>query len=418
MILFIIKFTVSLLVIYALYMIFFARENVPVFKRYFLISGIVFSLLVSFLRFDVETASPEVIPVAVSSQIVSIDAVGSEMLLHDSSGWGIKHIVAIFYLSVSLLLLVRYVLNIRCLIMSGRNAIQFNGYNLSVLKGGTGIYSFLNTIYINEKDYNNGDIRKEILIHELTHIKQKHSIDIIFIEFLQVIFWFNPLLILFKKQMRLNHEYLADNGVINSDIDIIDYQNFILHSVFRNNLSYLASSFNYSFTKKRFIMLKKERSIKRMFFKGITVIPVIALLILLTFSPKMMASGMEEWWEPILKKHNLEAKAYNNFERVFIMGDNNSITDNVCTVTNATVIVKGEKDNYMLIEAKGVTYNIETGELIAESAVATDYSNTDSGDSNIIRSYESSRIKTNVITPLIVRADTIRVMKDKRLSSF
>lgn len=357
-------------------MIFFAKENAPVFKRYFLILGIIFSFLISFLKFDLQmTSEKAILPATVSNQMTDISIAGSEIFLSSSPDWDVKSIIPLIYLSVVLLLSIRYVLNIRRLIKSGKKAIRLNGYNIVILKGNATIYSFLNTIYINEKDYNNGTINKEILIHELTHIKQKHSIDILFIEFLQVIFWFNPLLILFKKEIKLNHEYLADNGVINSDIDVIDYQYFMLNSASRDNSSYLASSFNYSFIKKRIIMLKKEKSSTRLFLKGITISPLILLIaIVFTFSSKAMAADTNNWWEPILKKHNLEVTSYTNIGDVFEMGDNNSIHNNICDLTNATMIIKGKNEEYLIIQADRIIHNIKTGALKIESGILKRYS--------------------------------------------
>ena len=55
-------------------------------------------------------------------------------------------------------------------------------------------HSFLNYIYVNGDQYLNGEIDEKLLAHEMAHVKQKHSWDIIFIELIHMIFWFNPIL--------------------------------------------------------------------------------------------------------------------------------------------------------------------------------------------------------------------------------
>lgn len=375
-----IKSTASLLIIYVLYMIFMAKENAPVFKRYYLIFGILFSYVISCVEISLPTISTEIrVPMIVNNQIAEIDAAGfSAFSSHSNTLEIVQQMVVVVYLSVFLLLAFRYILNLSRLIKSGRTAKQLNGYKVALLQGDASPYSFFNTIYISEKDYNNGDISKEILFHELVHIKQKHSIDILFVEFLQVVFWFNPLLYLLKREIKLNHEYLADVGVVSSDIAISDYQKSMINSVFRNNSSCLASNFNYSFIKKRIIMLKKEKSPVRLFLKGITIFPFILLVaIAFAFSSNGMPIGTSKWWEPILKKHNLEIVGYNNFGDVFEMGDTNTIVDGVSNLTNATMIVKGKSGDYLIIQANSIEHNIKTGALKIELGVFKRYSDID-----------------------------------------
>jgi beta-lactamase regulating signal transducer with metallopeptidase domain len=73
----------------------------------------------------------------------------------------------------------------------------------------------LNTIFINQDDYHNRKI-EELYTHELIHVTKKHSIDILIIETLKVLFWFNPIFIFYKRAIQLNHEFLADEKVVKS----------------------------------------------------------------------------------------------------------------------------------------------------------------------------------------------------------
>jgi hypothetical protein len=140
-------------------------------------------------------------------------------------------------------------------------------------------HTFLSSIFINFEDYNNRNIEDELYTHELVHVNQKHTLDILFIEFLKVIFWFNPLLIFYKKAIQLNHEFLADEEIVKTYNNVPFYQNLLLQKGSGNKTIYLASNMNYSVTKKRLIMMTKSTSQKIAVLKKIAIIPILAGLI-------------------------------------------------------------------------------------------------------------------------------------------
>ncbi len=113
---------------------------------------------------------------------------------------------------------------------------------------------------MSKQDYLNKAIAEELLSHEIEHIRQSHSIDVIFIELVKIIYWFNPVLILYSRAIRVNHEYLADNGVIGDPCDIKDYADKLLNFISCNRNVPLTSGFNPSLTRKRLIMLTKSKS--------------------------------------------------------------------------------------------------------------------------------------------------------------
>lgn len=112
-------------------------------------------------------------------------------------------------------------------------------------------FVFLNYFFINKEVFQSNQVEKEIYIHELTHIKQKHSLDILFVELLKIIFWFNPIIWSYKKAIQLNHEYLADQAVNNTFENKTAYQFLLLSKISHKSESFnLSSTFNYSITKK------------------------------------------------------------------------------------------------------------------------------------------------------------------------
>ena len=96
-----------------------------------------------------------------------------------------------------------------------------------------------------------------ILQHEKWHIRHRHYIDMILIELLCRLFWFNPLAWWVRKELRSVGEFQVDKSVLSEGQDIYTYQTMILEDVISMN-PYLAHGFNQSFTKKRFIKMKKS----------------------------------------------------------------------------------------------------------------------------------------------------------------
>jgi hypothetical protein len=114
-------------------------------------------------------------------------------------------------------------------------------------------FSFYKSIFINESI--TGSKLEMILKHELWHIKHRHFLDVFLIEVIVRIFWFNPVLWWVRRELRNVDEFQTDRSVLDEGHDLYKYQTIILEEVMENN-SYLANSFNSSFTKKRFIMMK------------------------------------------------------------------------------------------------------------------------------------------------------------------
>ncbi len=140
-------------------------------------------------------------------------------------------------------------------------------------------HSFLKYIFLPKTDFKNNALPAEVLQHEQAHVIQKHSWDILFIELLQVIFWFNPLLILLKKSVALNHEFLADQAALKQENNVTNYTNLLFTYSGGANHTALSSPINYSLTKKRILMLSKTRSVKKLAARIALFVPVLALCV-------------------------------------------------------------------------------------------------------------------------------------------
>ncbi|HXJ99009.1 MAG TPA: M56 family metallopeptidase, partial [Gelidibacter sp.] len=89
-------------------------------------------------------------------------------------------------------------------------------------------HTFFRYIFLNQQKFETQQIPKEVFIHEKAHAKQKHSIDILLIELLHILFWFNPLIYFMKQFIKMNHEFLADEAVLKQGIEPSIYQQLLL----------------------------------------------------------------------------------------------------------------------------------------------------------------------------------------------
>jgi TonB family protein len=283
---YIIRSSFSLALLYVFFTLFLCKDKMHRFNRFYLIASLIFSFIIPILTIPTFFPSNPVTNLVGLSNLQDSYAQLQSMTLKEESRFNFEKLFPFFYFSVSLLLFIRFIFNlIRLEISKSINpSTEYDGHRIVLINNLVLPYSFLSTIYVNSVEYKEGRIPKELFLHEISHISQRHSIDIILIEFLKVFFWFNPFIYFFKKAIMLNHEYLADEAVTYSENNSKSYINILLNIAFRNNNSYLASSFNYSFTKKRLLMMTKNKFSKTAFLKKIAVIPLFLLMGLLVIN--------------------------------------------------------------------------------------------------------------------------------------
>ncbi|GAA0711892.1 hypothetical protein GCM10009430_01800 [Aquimarina litoralis] len=156
----------------------------------------------------------------------------------------------------------------------------FNTFPIRILPNSKDAFTFWNTIYIgsqlskNEKD--------QILIHEIVHLKQKHTLDLLWFEIIKIIFWFNPLLYIYHSRIITLHEYISDASAIKL-LGKRQYYEQLLNANFETkNVQFANNFFNHTLLKKRIIMLQKTKSKSKAKFKYLAILPL--LLVMLTFT--------------------------------------------------------------------------------------------------------------------------------------
>ncbi|WP_278019750.1 M56 family metallopeptidase [Flavobacterium ginsengisoli] len=257
MIAFIVKSTVALCVFLAFYHLILEREKMHQFNRFFLLFAIVISVAIPFISFEIIKE----IPVDFSRQVAISQHALNTSIHQTAEKVDYKFILLwTLYAIVMLLMAVRFGRNIWKIFSRIGNSpnVEFKNSKLVLVKEKIVPHTFLHYIFINLEDYKKQNIEAELYTHELVHVHQKHTLDILFIEFLKVVFWFNPIFLFYKKAIQLNHEFLADQEIVKTYNNVPFYQNLLLTKGSEKQTIYLASNLNYLVTKKRLIMMKKE----------------------------------------------------------------------------------------------------------------------------------------------------------------
>ena len=121
--------------------------------------------------------------------------------------------------------------------------------------------------------------RNEIIKHEMAHIQQHHSLDLIILELFIVFQWFNPVIWLYKFSLKGIHEFLADDKLLSSGTNKLFYQTLLLNQLVGIQINDLTNNFNQSLIKQRFIMMTKIKSKGKAKWKYLLPVPITVLLI-------------------------------------------------------------------------------------------------------------------------------------------
>lgn len=291
--LYLIEASICLSLFYIIYLLFIKDETFHKLKRFYLLASVIISIAIPILPSAQWTKKIEktIIPQKVEnvSDAISHNNFGrilfgstqDQTVIHNKERQSITffEIFGIFYVLGIVLMSFRLALNfyqIYSLIKRNENKPN-RKYTIIPLADDYPTFSFFRYIFINDKNLNEND-KNDILFHEEIHIKQGHSYDIVFIEIYKILFWFNPLLSLYKNSLLKVHECLADEFVLRSrSINLQDYQSLLLKQYLSNFKIELAHPFNYSLIKFRIAMMTKTKSKRWAKYKLLFAIPIIII---------------------------------------------------------------------------------------------------------------------------------------------
>ena len=286
---YIIKSIACLFLFWAFYKLCLENLSNHWFKRWFLLLSIGSSLIIPAITFtEYVVFTPQVyanVQTTANDSLVLEGVASTQVSVMDTINWSMLFLsiygIGLFVFGF------RLFKNLGQILLRIKQNIKIKqGYGTKVLlKDILPPHTFFSYIFLNKQKFEANNIPKEVLLHEEIHAKQWHSIDVIFIELLQVLFWFNPMVFLFKNAIKLNHEFLADSAVIKKTKAPKAYQNTLLSYLSKESENKyqsikMANAINYSSIKKRFKIMKKESPKKTVLLRTMLVFPLFALLLL------------------------------------------------------------------------------------------------------------------------------------------
>ncbi|MBB5397654.1 M56 family metallopeptidase [Mucilaginibacter sp. AK015] len=244
-----------------------------------------------------------------------------------------------------------------------KHLVYQNQYKLINLNDENTAFSFFNYLFIGR----NLPQAETIIAHELVHIRQKHSADILLLELLKVINWFNPLIYLVQRSLKTIHEYIADEQTAAHERDTLAYSSFLLNNAYGIQGAPISHSFfNYNLLKKRIIMLNQKRSGKLARLKYLAAVPLCAGMLCtstLLFSKDygvidLAPQKTVEIPDPVIDSTKYALKIVNKADKVTIISDKMVFTNPKTNVESVyTVNSLTEKDKITLKE-KGLDVSV------------------------------------------------------------
>lgn len=292
MIVYLIKTILTSGLLIAGYYIILENEKIHRFKRFYLLCSIVLALVIPAVSITLDQPvekTPSILKEVTFSHIEPVQNTLSIPAEDESSiDWAYCAVLA--YAAITGLLLFRFLKNLFVLkrFIGSKSMRYFHEARLVTDRSVSIPFTFLNYIVVSPHDAAN----EQILLHEFTHTKERHTLDNLLIEFCLCVMWFNPFWFIYRKAIRLNHEFLADEQVVRQ-YPLDRYLNLLLSKSEQQKVSFLASYFNQSSTKKRFIMMSKRNNQKRAIALATASI-IIVFIALAAFSQKMYAQSKSQ----------------------------------------------------------------------------------------------------------------------------
>ncbi len=175
--------------------------------------------------------------------------------------------------------------SIKRIISRGSSQTLESGETLVITETDTAPFSWMKYIVISREDHESG--YSQILTHEKAHIALRHSWDILFVDMITALQWFNPAIWMLKADLRALHEFEADDAVLRSGANIKEYQYLLIRKAVSKSGYSVANSFNHSTLKARITMMLNTKSSRLSAWKALYVIPLVGISLAATAETKV-----------------------------------------------------------------------------------------------------------------------------------
>lgn len=267
------KTAACLAIFYLLYKITLSRETFHAFNRIILLSSTLLSFLLPLCVITIYRQAPETATPLIAISDLSVAAIEEQL---QQSLWRVAAIL-LFTMGVvvSLCYTCLSLFRIIGLIRRGEKEMIGENITLCIVDEDTTPFSWMRYVVISRSDYQAS--AREILTHELAHIRLHHSIDLLLTDLMSCLQWFNPAAWLVRQELRAVHEYEADQAVLNTGIDAQQYQLLLIKKAAGTRWSSIANSFNHSKLKNRITMMLCKKSSKWVQAKALYIVPIVAI---------------------------------------------------------------------------------------------------------------------------------------------
>lgn len=272
---YIIEISVCWFVFYLFYIGFLRKETFFKANRIYLVSSLFAGLLLPFMAIS----TTEINPTFVYDFQYSVEKIASQVETSTFIIPSLTQVLWTIYLIGVLVFSLRLFYNIYLIINLLRKGIIINkpNYKMVISTENHPPFSFFNYLFITNDLLNQREDSEKIIQHELAHIEGKHSIDVLVLEIIGIVFWFNPMIYLYKKDLQDVHEYLADLEVTKYT-SIKKYGHLLMRQALPSVQLVLSNYFNHSQLKKRITMMTKKESSKWAYIKFALVLPILAAI--------------------------------------------------------------------------------------------------------------------------------------------
>ncbi|CAM1350803.1 M56 family metallopeptidase [Tenacibaculum crassostreae] len=262
----------------AVYDFFLSKETFFTKNRWYLLSTALLSFLLPFFKIPtVQKAVPQEYYILLPEVVLSPQKVIEKTAWYQS----VNYLDVLFWSGCLLFLLVFIVKLervIRLIVKHG--IIKEANYKLVFLPKNSKAFSFFNYIFLGKEIP--AEKQEKIIQHELVHSQQKHTLDLLFFEFLKIVMWFNPMVYVYQNRISLVHEYISDE-VVSKTTQKESYINNLLADIFQvEHISFINQFYKHSLIKKRIIMMTKTQSKKVKQLKYLLLIPLLGSMVLYT----------------------------------------------------------------------------------------------------------------------------------------
>ncbi len=292
---YLLKLSVSLGVVFLFYQLVLRRLTFYNWNRWYLLGYSLLSFVIPFI---------DITPALHQNELADNNMVQWIPLLYNkstsNSSLTVWNIISLLIVIGMLIMLSRLIIQLISFRRMMKKAKLISGDDVSLYQVDESIipFSFGNAVFFNVNLHTTEELEK-IIRHEFVHVKQRHSIDIIFSEILCLLNWYNPFAWMIRAAIRQNLEFVADNQVLENGINKKQYQ-YLLLKVIGNDQFSIAQKFNFSSLKKRIAMMNKNKSAKLHLLRFLFLLPVLAV-ILVSFRKEIgdTLTGKQKQLQPI-----------------------------------------------------------------------------------------------------------------------